>query len=167
MKKKILTFTTLVFTLTVFAVLLTIVLTGLFPKKVNVFDELYYEVRKVRSGGESVLISGTESAYADYDFGTFMDISIPDLHISLSIEGESLNLYFSRNPDAPIWEYRTPVHFRYDVRNKVLYGERSEIFLKQHFLCHYFLWCNQAGETEVFSLDNLGSYTFVQLENKS
>ncbi|MBQ8748207.1 MAG: hypothetical protein IJZ14_00100 [Oscillospiraceae bacterium] len=167
MKKKMLTFGTLLFTVAVFAVLLVIVLTAIFPKKFNVFDELYYEVKKVRAGGESVLISGTESAYKKYDLGIFESIRIPDLNMSVSLKGESLNIHISCVADAPIWEFYESVHFRYDIRDKKLYGENTVAFLEKYFLRHYFAWRSGAGQANTFSLNDLGEYTFILQETVS
>ena len=33
----------------------------------NVFEQLYYEVRSVKRGNDSILLTGTDTAYADYD----------------------------------------------------------------------------------------------------
>ena len=69
-----------------------------YPKIQNVFEQLYYEVRAVKYGGDSVLVTGTEEAYADYDFGDFENIQIPELDLCLKIsrypESETLYIMF-------------------------------------------------------------------------
>ena len=161
-KKNVLTAATLVFTVTVFALLLAMLFPVLFPKTNNVYDRLYYEVK--RGGKGTVLLTGTESAYADYDMGIFMHISIPDLNVSLSISGKSLNLHLYDIIDPKSGAYLRDVHFRYDTKDKTLYGENSLDFLNEYFLSHYFGWCSDAGETNKFSLDDPGAFTFILQE---
>lgn len=149
--------------LLVIATILAVLIYSYFhPKTQNVFDRLYYEVRAVKHGRDSVLISGTKSAYADYDFGTFDHIAIPVLNTSLYIEGDTLYILFSNHePDAD-WRY---VLYKYHLKEKRLYGERSLEFLIDNFLNDYFTWCSNAGESNPYSQEDLGEYEFELQEN--
>lgn len=159
-KSTALTCGALLFTVTIFVLLVAMLFPVLFPKTDNVFDRLYYEVK--RSGKDSVLLSGTESAYADYDLGSFQHISIPDLGAALSIHEDSLNLSFYHITNLDTGEYFRSVHYRYDHKDKKLYGEQDLIFLNQFFLSHYFGWLNAAGEACKFSLENPGEFEFIR-----
>lgn len=134
-------------------------------KTENVFDRLYYEVKSAkwnRWGKESILLTGTETAYADYDLGTFQSIQIPDLNMSLSFDSRSLYMLFFYGNDAE--NKNVSYFYRYDVCEKKLYGEETLEYLTQHFLSHYFEWCKNAGEENAYSLQHLGSYTFTLQE---
>lgn len=130
----------------------------------NVFDQLYLEVKAVRRGGDSVLISGTETAYADYDVGQFQNIQILDLDMAISIDKDSLYLLFFNTPEIEKWNTSYCDLYRYDVHDKKLYGEESLDYLKDNFLFHYFKWCDDAKDVNEYSLDKLGEYTFTLQE---
>jgi len=130
----------------------------------NVFDQLYREVNTVRRWGDSVLISGTESAYTDYDIGEFVSIQIPDRDMAVFNDKESLYLLFFNNSEVEKWNTSYCVLYRYDVRDKKLYGEESLDYLKDNFLSHYFKWWDDAGDRNKYSLDSLGEYTFTLQE---
>lgn len=131
----------------------------------NVFDQLYDEVETVRRGRDSVLLSGTESAYADYDFGMFENIQIPDLDMCLSIDSQSLYMLFFSTPEAGNESSSRYVLYRYDLVDHKLYGENTVQYLSDNFLFHYFQWCSDTDEANAYSLSNLGEFTFIQEEN--
>ena len=129
-------------------------------KTENVFDQLYYEVKSVKYGKDSVLLSGTKTAYAEYDFGFFENIQIPDLDMSLDFDDKSLYILFFNSSETEKWDTSFCILYRYDIDDKKLYGERSLEYLNDNFLSYYFEWCNAANEENVYSLENLGNYTF-------
>ena len=47
----------------------------------NIFDALYLEVDAVSRGKDSALLSITEDAKGDYDFGEFSSFQIPELNM--------------------------------------------------------------------------------------
>ena len=126
----------------------------------NVFDQLYDEVKSVKKGKNSVLLTGTQTAYADYDLGFFENIQIPDLDMCLDFDDKSLYILFFNHSETEEWNSSFYVLFRYDIDDKKLYGEQSIDYLNDNFLSYYFEWRNTAGETNVYSLQNLGNYTF-------
>ncbi len=130
----------------------------------NVFDQLYLEVKTVQKGGDSVLISGTESAYADYDFGQFENIQIPECDMCLDIDDKSLYLLFFNSKGAEKWDTSYCILYRYDMRNKKLYGESSIDYLADNFLSDYLQWCNNADNANEYSLNGLGEYSFTYQE---
>lgn len=142
------------------AVLLSAIGVYVYQRTDNIFEHLVKEVRAVRRGSESVLLSGTESAFADYDLGAFQNIQIPELDMCLSIEGDSLRLLFF-NGGGSTGNF---ILYRYDGRDNVLYGENTLEYLKEHFLTDYFEWCADAGVKNKYSLENLGEYRFVYQE---
>lgn len=145
----------------VLAVIICIVFVFCRQKTDNVFDQLYYEVKTVGRGGDSVLLSGTETAYADFDFGMFQNIQIPDMDMCLSIDSQSLYLLFFNHPETEAWNTSYCVLYRYDVDDKKLYGEETISYLSDNFLGGYFQWCTDAGEENAYSLNDLGEYTFI------
>lgn len=130
----------------------------------NVFDQLYDEVKSVKKGNESVLLTGTQTAYADYDFGFFENIQIPDLDMCLDFDDQSLYILFFNHSETEEWNSSFYVLYRYDVRDKTLYGERELDYLNENFLSHYFAWWGAAKEPNAYSLKNLGTYTFLLQE---
>ncbi len=137
------------------------------PKTDNVFDQLYYEVRTVKWGGDSVLVSGTESAYADYDFGLFENIQIPDLHMSLFIREDTLYVLFHYSgyyAEHGEWVDKSSFLYKYKLKEKKLYGEDSLDYLLENFLNDYFAWYSAAGEENPYTPTNLGTYDFEQQE---
>ena len=148
----------------VFFCIITILLTSVSciesKKTENVFEQLYYEVKSVKKGKDSILLTGTQTAYADYDFGFFENIQIPDLDMCLDFDDKSLYILFFNHSETEEWNSSFYVLFRYDIDDKKLYGEQSIDYLNDNFLSYYFEWCNTAGETNVYSLQNLGNYTF-------
>lgn len=145
------------------AVVVLLSVTGVYfhQRTDNVFDCLEKEVRAVRKGGESVLLSGTESAYADYDLGVFQNIQIPELDMCLSVGEQSLYLLFFNGGGST----GDDTLYRYDRRDNVLYGENSLEYLEEHFLTDYFEWCADADKKSKYSLGDLGKYRFVYQEN--
>ena len=142
-------------------VLLSVAGVYIYQRPDNVFDCLEKEVKAVSRGRESVLLSGTESAYADYDLGAFQNIQIPELDMCLFIRGQSLCLLFS-NGSHSTGDFTL---YRYDRRDNILYGENSLEYLKEHFLTDYFEWCAAADQKSEYSLGHLGEYRFVYQEN--
>ena len=130
----------------------------------NIFDQLYSEVESVKKGNDSILLTGTETAYADYDFGHFENVQIPDLDMCLDIDDKSLYILFFNTSETGEWNTSFCILYRYDVDDKKLYGERSLDYLNDNFLSHFFEWCNASGETSIYSLQNLGYYTFTLQE---
>ena len=133
-------------------------------KTENVFDQLYYEVRSVKKGKDSILLTGTETAFADYGFGLFENIQIPDLDMCLDFDDKSLYILFFNHSETENWDTSFCVLYRYDIDDKKLYGEQSLEYLNDNFLSYYFEWCNGSNETNVYSLQNLGNYTFIPQE---
>ncbi|MBQ2785515.1 MAG: hypothetical protein IJF02_03325 [Oscillospiraceae bacterium] len=131
----------------------------------NVFDQLHWEVKKAEYGMDSVLVSGTESAYVDYDFGMFASLQIPELDMAMSFHNNELHFLFFDIPDPDGPNSTQYVHYRYNFEDNTLYGERSVEFLKDHLLTFYFQWCKNAGIENSFSLDDLGEFTFILREN--
>ena len=76
------------------AILLTAVSCGENNKTENVFERLYYEIKSVKNGNNSILLTGTQTAFADYDFGFFENIQIPDLDMCLDFDDKSLYILF-------------------------------------------------------------------------
>lgn len=134
----------------------------LFPEKQNVFDEIYYEVRAEKHGLNTVLTTGTKSAYADYDFGSFMGIQIPAQHMYLAIKGHTLYISFFNSDSDKDW---SSIRYTYNVKEKRLYGERSPDFLVDNFLRSYFSWCANAHQFNPYFQGTLGEYEFVFQEN--
>lgn len=131
----------------------------------NVFEQLYYEVRSVKRGNDSILLTGTDTAYADYDLGCFVNVQIPDLDMCLDFDKESLYLLFFNQVGVENWNQSYMVMYRYDLRDQTLYGEESMEYLVTYFLASYFNWCIHAGEENQYSVSNLGEYTFLLQEN--
>ena len=131
----------------------------------NVFEQLYYEVRSVKRGNSSILLTGTDTAYADYDLGCFVNVQIPDLDMCLDFDKESLYLLFFNQVGVENWNQSYMVMYRYDLRDQTLYGEESMEYLVTYFLASYFNWCIHAGEENQYSVSNLGEYTFLLQEN--
>lgn len=151
--------------LLVIATILAVLIYSYFhPKTQNVFDRLYYEVRAVKHGHDSVLISGTKFAYADYDFGTFQNIQIPELDMCVDIKGDTLNiLFFNTGPNGE-WNTSYCIQYKYHLKEKKLYGERPLDYLDDYFLNDYFTWCSNAGESNPYSQEDLGEYEFTLQE---
>jgi len=148
----------------VMAILLTSVSCTGIKKIENVFDQLYYEVQSVKYGKDSVLLTGTQTAYANYDFGSFENIQIPDLDMCLDFDGKSLYLLFFNHSETKTWNTSFCVLYRYDIYDKKLYGEKELDYLNDNFLSYYFEWYNASEETHVYSLQDLGNYTFTLQE---
>ena len=135
------------------------------PKNENVFDCIYYQVEEVKKGNKNVLVNGTQSAYADYDFGSFKNIQIPELDMCLTIENNSLHILFFNRQEGVKWNTTHTIHFRYDLKEKQLYGERSFEYLAENFIFHYFEWFENDDAKNEYSMENLGNYTFTMQEN--
>ncbi len=131
----------------------------------NVFDLLYYQVEMVKKGNKNVLLNGTESAYADYDFGSFENIQIPEIGVVLSIGDDSLHILFSNRQEGVEWNTSHIIHYKYLLSEKKIYGERSFDYLMENFISHYFKWCENDNLTCEYSPDNLGNYSFEMMEN--
>ena len=143
------------------AILLTSISCTGSRKTENVFDQLYYEVKSVKKGNDSILLTGTETAFADYDLGSFENIQIPDLDMCLDFDDKSLYILFFNTSETGEWNTSFCILYRYDIDDKKLYGERSLDYLNDNFLSHFFEWCNASGKTNMYSLQNLGNYTFI------
>ena len=150
----------------VLAVVLVLLLLHCYSKRPqNVFDQIYYEYKKVEHKIDSVLVSGTDSAEAMYDRNLFLfefiGVSIPDLHMYLAEYDGYLHITFiqydDRGQDASI-------HFVYNPKTKKLYGERAMRYLEDNFLVYYFQWWADAGKENDYSYDDLGKFTFIASE---
>ena len=130
----------------------------------NVFDQLYYEVKSIKKGKDSILLTGTESAFADYDLGSFENIQIPDLDMCLDFDEKSLYILFFNHSETEKWNTSFCVLYRYDICDKKLYGEKDLDYLNDNFLSHFFEWCNDSGKMSLYSLQDLGNYTFTLQE---
>ena len=148
----------------IMTILLTSVSCSGSTKTENVFDQLYYEVKTVKKGNDSILLTGTQTAFADYDLGFFENIQIPDLDMCLDFDDKSLYILFFSTSETGEWNTSFRILYRYDIDDKKLYGEIGLDYLNDNFLSHYFEWCNASGETNVYSLQNLGNYTFMLQE---
>ena len=144
--------------------LLTLVVCNQNDRTDNVFDELYYEVESVKKGQDSVLLTGTRTAYADCDLGAFENIQIPDLDMCLDYDNKSLYILFFNHNDAEKWDTSFCVLYRYDVAEKKLYGERNFDYLNENFLSHYIEWCSEASGKNSYSSQFMGDYTFMLQE---
>lgn len=133
-------------------------------KNDNVFDQLYYEVEAVSKGYDSILLTGTDTTYVDFDFGAFMNIQIPDLDMCLDYDNKSLYILFFNHSETEKWNTSFCVLYRYDFQDNTIYGEMPFDYLNDNFLLHYFNWCNNSEETNEYSLQDLGSYTFILQE---
>ena len=133
-------------------------------KTENVFDQLYNEVKSVKKANDSILLTGTETAYADYDLGHFENIQIPYLDMCIDFDNKSLYLLFFNHNETEKWNISFCVLYRYDIHNKKLYGEQSLDYLNDNFLSHYFGWCKDANAASPYSLQELGDYTFILQE---
>ena len=148
----------------IMAVLLTSVSCVGIRKTENVFDQLYYEIKSVKMGCDSVLLTGTQTAYAEYDFGAFENIQIPELDMCLDFDDKSLYILFFNHSETEKWNTSFCVLYRYDIGDQKLYGERDLDYLNDNFLSHYFEWCNTSKNPSSYSFQNLGSYTFTPQE---
>ncbi len=148
----------------IMAILLTLLSCTGSNKTENVFDRLYYEVKSIKKGNDSILLTGTQTAFVDYDFGSFENIQIPDLDMCLDFDDKSLYILFFNHSETEKWNTSFCVLYRYDIRDKKLYGEKELDYLNDNFLSYYFEWCNASEETNVYSLQNLGNYTFTLQE---
>ena len=148
----------------IIAILLTSVSCTGSNKTENVFDQLYYEVKSIKKGNDSILLTGTKTAFADYDLGSFENIQIPDLDMCLDFDEKSLYILFFNHGETENWNTSFCVLYRYDICDKKLYGEKELNYLNDNFLLYYFEWCNTSEETNVYSLQNLGNYTFTLQE---
>lgn len=146
----------ILFALLAFVLTAALIYTFIKHKTYNVFDQLYYEVKTVKCGGTSVLVSGTESAYADYDLGEFVNVQIPDLSMCLSIDKNALYLLFF-NSSNYVSDF---ILYKYELKEKQLYGERSLDYLIKGFLNDYFKWWSNSGKVNPYSQNNLGEYSF-------
>lgn len=160
-------------------ILLTLVITAMvfcsvgcvFKRKINnVFDKLYYEVRAVERGKDSVLLTGPDDAEVDYDFGEFENIAIYDFNLSIFFErktGVKILYFLFSYRDENFYHSEEPIRYvlyRYDLSDRTLYGEMPLEHLESNFLMHYFEWCNVAGEENQYSLQDLGEFTFILQE---
>ena len=130
------------------------------PITQNVFDQLYYEVRAVKYGRDSVLVSGTESAYARYEFGEVESIQIPELDMDICIRGDTLYILFFHTVPNGEWDTSYWTHYKYHLKEKRLYGERPLDDLTDAFLTDYFAWYSNAGKSNPYSAEDLGEYEF-------
>lgn len=110
------------------------------------------------------MLTGTQTAYADYDFGFFENIQIQDLDMCLDFDDKSLYILFFNHSEAEKWNSSFYVLYRYDIGDKKVYGEKSLDYLNDNFLSYYFEWCNASNKTNEYSLQNLGNYTFTLQE---
>ena len=151
----------------VLAVLLALLLWHIdskLPK--NVFDQMYWEVKKAEYKQDSVLLSGTDSAEAMYDrnlfFIDFMGVSIPDLNMFLYERDGFLHITFIQYNE---YGQDASIHFVYNPDTKKVYGEREMQYLVDNFLVYYFQWWANTGKKNDYSIDNLGKVTFIASEN--
>lgn len=131
----------------------------------NIFDALYLEVDAVSRGKDSALLSITEDAKGDYDFGEFSSFQIPELNMWIK-NGIGMNKceilwisFYGYGEDG-----KEDIMFIYDTRTRTIQGEKSLDFLMEHFLQYYFEACRQVGQDLEFSEDHLGDYTYVYSE---
>ena len=125
----------------------------------NVFDQLYWDIKKAEYGMDSVLISGTDSAYVDYDMGFFANLQIPELDLAISYNNNGISFFFFNFP----WD--DAIRYYYNFEDQTLYGEESSEFFYNYFLSYYFKWCQNAGIENSYSVDDLGEYSFVWQKN--
>ncbi len=132
----------------------------------NVFDALYLEVDAVSRGKNSVLLSITESAEADYDLGTFTNVQIPELNMWITNritvdKSEKLWIsFYGYGEDG-----KENITFLYDTRTRTIHGEESLDFLMEHFLQYYFKACRSARQDLEFFEYRLGDLIYVYSEN--
>ena len=155
--------------LVVLVVLLFVVaLTGFFTQGIisnhiyfpqNVFEEIWNMLAVEKRGGETLLTTGSEDAYVDWDFGIdFVGVYIPSCNASLHFrwynhEIEHMTIYF--------WLDDAHYQFRYVYETKVLYGDVEHAYLVENLLVDYFQWFEATSHlSSKFSLDDLGDYTY-------
>jgi hypothetical protein len=129
----------------------------------NVHEEIMNLVlREQYTTGQTILITWTEDAYVDFDFGIeFCGVYIPQCNVSINWydhkEVEELQYYFSYVEAGN----RIRVHFIYNRDSKILYGDGELSHLIDNFLIDYFTWCEDSEDySSKFSLDNLGDFTY-------
>ena len=83
----------------------------------------------------------------------------------LTIENDSLHILFFNHQEGVKWDTSYPIHFRYDLKEKQLYGESSFEYLTENFIFHYFKWLENDDVKNEYSMENLGNYTFTMQEN--
>lgn len=150
----------------VLAVILALLLWHIYSKlPKNVFDQIYWEVKKAEYKQDSVLLSGTDSAEARYDRNLFTfdfaGISIPDLDMDIFEHDGYLHITFIQYNE---YGQDASTHFVYNPNTKKLYGEQSMQYLVDNFLVHYFGWWADAGKENRYSCDDLGKFTFIASE---
>ena len=125
----------------------------------NVYEEIRNLVIDEKYGDHTILTTTTEGAFVDYDFGVFMSVYLypeESRAISLSLSGEDMEIwifnYDGENTDSALYVY--------DYENNVLYGDRGEDYLTEHFLSYYYSWADDS----IFSLNSCGEYSFVYME---
>ena len=135
-----------------------------FKQPENVFDQLYYEVKTVKNGEDSVIMTGTPGVEIIYEMGIFQSIWIPTLDMSLRFNEDSLYILFYNHIEPVGWNMSKSILYRYDIRDKKLYGERDIDYLKENFLSQFFEWSDSSEESSAYSLKYLGDYTFTLQE---
>lgn len=128
-----------------------------FPR--NVFEEMWNMLAAEEHGGETLLTTGSEGAYVDFDFGIdFVGAYIPACNASLhfgwgNFEPEYMTIYFRL--DEGYYQYR----YVYDTQT--LYGDMDHAYLVDNLLTDYFGWFEVTSHlSSRFSLDDLGEYTY-------
>ncbi len=121
----------------------------------NVYEEIWNLYVKEQFGGDTVLTTSKENSEAQYEFGQFMYIRIPDYSMIISWESRTLAFDFFTDDE------RILVKFLYDYETKTLYGEEEFEYFAENFLQHYLEWNKE--ETK-YSLDNLGNVDFQYVE---
>lgn len=123
----------------------------------NVYEEIWNLVVLEQFGGETVLTTSTEGAYAHFGLGEFEQINIydPDVCISWMYDPHKLLKFSLMTEDGY-------VHFVYDYETKTLYGEEQPEFLMENFLKYYLEWNKE--ETK-YTPDNLGNILFKYVDN--
>ena len=141
-------------------------LTGFFTKGViskhiyfpqNVFEEIWNMLASEEFGGETLLTTGTEDAYVDFDFGIdFVGVYIPACDTSLhwsGVDDGGMKIYLHDGEET--------YQFIYVYDTKMLYGDADEAYLIEQFLTCYFQWFEVTSHlSSKFSLENLGEYTY-------
>ena len=128
----------------------------------NVYEEIWnLMLTEKTSGTKTILTTGTEDAYEDWDLGIdFVGIYIPSSNASIHLhslnKGRDYALVFR------LWiDGQKSSTFVYDYQTKTLSADADSVPLMEHFLADYFAWCEADPDFDSdYSAEDLGDFTF-------
>ena len=126
---------------------------------VNVFDEIYRQVRDVDMGKKDVaILTGDPSSRLNIDFGMFVSVYYegrdPSIVLSLREEKTILCINVTDREDR-----EDRASYFYDPQTKILVSNASVEELIETYLSDYFAWCSPEGSE--YSLEDMGEYTYL------